>query len=49
MVHFGDNFMGQLTQPTVWQHWRTTVSQPHHGPPGWRYWRSVRITEDIRN
>jgi len=30
--YFGDDFMGQMTQPTVSQHWRTMVSQPSHGP-----------------
>jgi len=30
--HFGDDFMGQMTQPTVSQHWRLTVSQPGQGP-----------------
>jgi len=26
--HFGDDFTGHMTQPTVSQHWRTMVSQP---------------------
>jgi len=29
----------QMTQPTVSQHWRMMVSQPHRGPisQGWAY------------
>ena len=29
--HFGDNFTGQMTQPTVSQHRKTMVSQPCQG------------------
>jgi len=29
---FGDDFTGQITQPTVSKHWRTMVSQPCRGP-----------------
>jgi len=30
--NFGDEFTGQMTQPTMSQHWRTMVSQPRRGP-----------------
>jgi len=30
--HFGDDFTGQMTQPTASYHWRTMVSQPHRWP-----------------
>ena len=31
--HFGDDFTGQMTQPTVSQHWRMMVSQPSRQGP----------------
>ena len=47
--HFGDDFMGQVTQPTVSQHWRTVVSQPGQAPiqRGWAH-KKVKCTSHLR-
>jgi len=45
--HFRDDFMGQMTQPSVSQHWRMMVNQPGQGtgqmtqPSVSQHWRMM--------
>ena len=48
--HFGNDFMGQMTQPTVSWHWRTFVGRPNQEPipPGWAHQKFNRLTGTLK-